>query len=155
MPPAKKTSNAKSGIRVETFLLCDVARIQHGKLYIIGGGWERLAVKEIPTKSEFDIAIRILVPRSMLAKPLELKVSFTDDAGDIEGDSDTVKMEMPAQTPANVDLLALNYCFHAEMTFGKFGTFGCNMEANGKLVDRIEFHIVSRSEAAAEIARLG
>lgn len=62
-----------SPLRVECFLLCDHARVDNGKLYILGGGWDRIFPKELPTLFEFSIAIKIVVPADY---PLDINLTL-------------------------------------------------------------------------------
>ena len=51
-------------INVEFMMVCDGAQAVGGKLYILGGGWERIALPSVPGRAAlpFAIALGISVP---------------------------------------------------------------------------------------------
>lgn len=42
-------------------LLADRAEVVQGKLYLIGGGWDRLGLSGLPGPADFDLAVGVLV----------------------------------------------------------------------------------------------
>lgn len=68
-----------------TAILCDAAQAAEGKLYVMGGGWTRLAAQ---TPAPIALAILIHVPYDMTNKSLKIKAALLDDDGnqvEIEG----------------------------------------------------------------------
>jgi hypothetical protein len=63
-------------IRCDCFLLCDHARIENGKLYVLGGGWNRITPHELPLHYNFMIAIWISVRPDALSAPFPLTLDF-------------------------------------------------------------------------------
>ncbi|HEY8447842.1 MAG TPA: hypothetical protein VIL01_12120 [Thermomicrobiales bacterium] len=67
--------------RVDCFLLADAAQVVGGKLYILGGGWERLTVPELPLTRGFEIAVRVIVPWIETNRPLQFTVQLENEDG--------------------------------------------------------------------------
>jgi hypothetical protein len=69
-------------IRVDCLLLADAAQEAGGKLYVLGGGWNRLRVPELPARSPaIALAIRVVVPWPDTNQPIPLVVHLEDPDG--------------------------------------------------------------------------
>ena len=53
---------AVTDIRFEYLLLADGAQVQNGKLYVLGGGWDRLQFPDYPQTFPCGIAFGVRVP---------------------------------------------------------------------------------------------
>jgi len=74
----KGISHKKGGMILEALLmLCDSVQVADGKLYILGGGWERTA----PTNPNMGLAITILVDWEEREKAHTFSVELQDEAG--------------------------------------------------------------------------
>ncbi len=64
-------------VRIESFLLCNFAQVEAGKLNILGGGWSEVNVKELPAPFGFAIAAKLSAPKahSGVFEHLELRLS--------------------------------------------------------------------------------
>ncbi len=52
-------------MEIEWLILADAAEIVNGKLYMMGGGWNRItANSELPLTKSFGISISVTVPWS-------------------------------------------------------------------------------------------
>ena len=49
-------------VEVEWLILADAAEVSNGKLYLMGGGWDRLTVNSLETAHQKAIALSIVVP---------------------------------------------------------------------------------------------
>ncbi len=49
------------GLSVEYLLLCDAAQVSDAKLYVLGGGWDRVALPSYPVTLPTGIAIGVRV----------------------------------------------------------------------------------------------
>ena len=69
-------------IRVDCLLLADSAQEAGGKLYVLGGGWNRLRVPELPARAPaIALAIRVVVPWHDTNQPIPLVVQLEDPDG--------------------------------------------------------------------------
>lgn len=67
-----------SDIRV-TFILCDFAQVEGGKLFVSGGGW---SVTTTPT-AICGLALVLEVPGATNKMPIDLTISLCDAAGEL------------------------------------------------------------------------
>jgi hypothetical protein len=48
-------------VEPDYLLLADRAEVVQGKLYLIGGGWDRIGLVTLPGPADFDVAVGVLV----------------------------------------------------------------------------------------------
>ncbi len=70
-------------LRLDYLLVSDAAEAVGGKLYLLGGGWDRLLVPHLPgpPAAPFAVAVGISVPWSMTNKKLRLSIDVLDADG--------------------------------------------------------------------------
>jgi hypothetical protein len=49
--------------------LCDYARAENGKLYIVGGGWDEIVPQRLPLEYETYLAIKLVLLWEVIAEP--------------------------------------------------------------------------------------
>lgn len=63
-------------------LLCDAAQSIEGKLYVLGGGWSRMAAE---TPTNMSLAVKLSVPWSQANRPISVRASlFTEDGNPVD-----------------------------------------------------------------------
>jgi hypothetical protein len=72
-------------------LLADRAEVVQGKLYLIGGGWDRIGLVTLPGPADFDVAVGVLVGYHETNAPHRLEIQLEDEdnnlvAGPIRAD---------------------------------------------------------------------
>ncbi len=72
-------------VRAEAFILCDGVQVHDGKLFILGGGWDRLLVRAFPVEQTFALAIKLSVPASEAYRPMAMTLEVRDEEGTIAG----------------------------------------------------------------------
>lgn len=80
--PRKKNTKAISTpqFRAECFLLCDHARVENGKLYVLGGGWDLISPNQFPERIRFYIAARLIVIADPVPE-LDFRFQIVDENG--------------------------------------------------------------------------
>jgi hypothetical protein len=70
-------------ISLDYLLVADGAQVVGGKLYLLGGGWDRLTVSKFPGQpaTPFAVAVGVNVPWSLTNR----KMSFSIDVRDADG----------------------------------------------------------------------
>ena len=70
-------------ISLDYLLVADGAQVVGGKLYLLGGGWDRLTVPQLPGQPAlpFAVAVGVNVPWSLTNR----KMSFSIDVHDADG----------------------------------------------------------------------
>lgn len=146
-------------IRAECFLLCDHVRLEHGKLYILGGGWTTITPDRLPLPHSVHLAIKLAVPESALASLARLSISVVDadgraidpapinlNVGFAGGIPDGLGQDVPVMIPVGIDL-----------TLVRPGTYTLHLSANGDVIAQTSFRVAEPrpvpSAADAEEAR--
>jgi hypothetical protein len=73
-----KTSDEAQRTRAECFLLCDYARAENGKLYIVGGGWDHIVPRKLPRDYSAYLATKLVLPGDLLMEPVSVKIELLD-----------------------------------------------------------------------------
>lgn len=68
--------------RVDCFLIADAAQVVDGKLYVLGGGWERLTVQQLPVTRTIEIATRVIVPWTETNRQLTFQLELVTEDGE-------------------------------------------------------------------------
>jgi hypothetical protein len=79
---------------IEFLLLADAVENVNGKLYVMGGGWDRFGSSNYPTIARLGIAASVLVPREVAKKMQRLRLQF--HFGSLASPS-AVSMDLAAQ----------------------------------------------------------
>ncbi len=70
-------------MEVEWLILGDYAHMADGKLYLQGGGWERMMVNDgFPSKRMVGIATSVLIPWAETNQPINVEVEVQTEDGD-------------------------------------------------------------------------
>jgi Family of unknown function (DUF6941) len=68
--------------RIDCFLIADSAQVADGKLFVLGGGWERLTVQTVPVSRNIDIATRVIVSWTETNRPLAFELQLVTEDGE-------------------------------------------------------------------------
>lgn len=126
-------------------LLADAAEALGGKLYILGGGWDRLLLAQLPGRSvkPFAVAIGIKVPYSHTNRKFVLSVELVDADGNRIGEPLSAQLEtgrppgLPPGTPQTaVIAIGTNPEFPGP---GRFSFVG---RVDGQIKNNVAFDIV-------------
>lgn len=66
---------------VDFLLLADYAEVIGGKLYLMGGAWDRLTVRDANQPMRFGVAVGVLVPWSGTNQTYQLRIAIQDADG--------------------------------------------------------------------------
>jgi hypothetical protein len=99
---------------IEFLILADHAEAVNGKLYLMGGGWDRRVVADFRQLQIFAVAVAVLIPWTETNRPLSLSVAITDlDGAPI---APPLQTQLTAGRPANAKpgqklryMLAVNF----------------------------------------------
>ncbi len=102
--PRKKNTKAISApqFRAECFLLCDHARVENTKLYVLGGGWDLISPNQFPERIRFYIAARLIVTADPVPE-LDFRFQIVDENGQEAGNEpldlhfDTTPDDVPSE----------------------------------------------------------
>ena len=68
-------------VEIDFMLLADKAEVLKGKLYMMGGAWDRIQVKHLEAPVALSIVIGVLVPWNLTNEPHRLQISIKDEDG--------------------------------------------------------------------------
>jgi len=72
-------------IQIRVMMLADSAQAVGGKLYILGGGFDRINMPSVPFNHRFDLAMLIEVPWGATNQPYQVVVELHDADGALMG----------------------------------------------------------------------
>jgi hypothetical protein len=68
-------------IKLEWLILADAAQMMGNKLYMLGGGWNILAVPGFPTQTQFCLVLAFQVPWMMTNRRHDFQIELADQDG--------------------------------------------------------------------------
>ena len=92
-------------MEIEWLILADAAQVVGGKLYLLGGGWNRYTVNTgFPTPHSMAIAMSVLVPwnETNERRAFEIEIA-TDDGDTVSKAKGQFEVGRPAGIPAGSD----------------------------------------------------
>jgi hypothetical protein len=94
---------------VEFLVLADRAEAVNGKLYMLGGGWDRINIADFRQPTAVSVAVGILVPQEYAERALDLRIYWTDLQGNALGPEirGQVVVTKPEGTPEVMPLRAV------------------------------------------------
>ena len=70
-------------MRLDFLILADRAEAINGKLYMVGGGFDRIGVAEVPGRADYDVALGFLVDYNETNEPHEFSLTVEDEDGKV------------------------------------------------------------------------
>ena len=68
---------------IEWLILADEAEVVNGKLYMMGGGWDRITAQTLPWKQHMAIALAVRVPWTDTNRQTSVEIDLTDEDGNL------------------------------------------------------------------------
>lgn len=81
-------------------ILADRAEAVNGKLYLLGGGWDRVGLFQIPGPADFDVAVGVLVGYNETNIPHVLELALEDE--DNKGVQAPIRAQFEVGKPAGM-----------------------------------------------------
>ena len=73
-------------VRAECFILCDYAREENGKLYIVGGGWDLIIPQSLPLIYPAFLAVKIVLPGQRAVESVNFRIELLNKEGTALGE---------------------------------------------------------------------
>lgn len=121
----------ESRIGVEWLILADAAEINGGKLYLLGGGWDRFTVSSpLPVEKQIAIALAFRIPWYETNKrhTFQLKME-NEDGTDIAAGDGQFEVGRSAMTPAGQSLVT-QLVINVGARFEKLGAYVIRVQVN-------------------------
>lgn len=132
-----------SAMEVEWLILGDYAHVAEGKMYLQGGGWERLTVNtDFPIRRMLGIAASLLIPWDETNEPANLEVDVqTDDGASLVKGTSQVRVGRPADHPPGMPVRAMS-ATNLQLEFKTAGSYVLVSKLNGREGPRTPFYVV-------------
>lgn len=139
-------------MKLSTFLLADHAEAVNGKLYVVGGAWNRISTSSFPaTHNHLSVAAVIHVPWEVTdqSHSIELRLVDADGAPIIpEPVNGTFEAgRPPGMRPGDEQLVVLVFDFEG-LRFERPGTYEFHLLVDGAETGLIRFDLVQREDVA-------
>lgn len=130
-------------VEVDFLLLADRAEILNGKLYMMGGAWDRRFVSNIEAPVPLSIAIGVLVPWNLTNEQHTLEIRIVDDDGDTILPTPTVTLNVgrPIQSTKGQSFRAMAVV-NAMWKLPQFGAYCIVVSIAGQEAKRVTFYAV-------------
>ena len=135
---------------VEWLILADSAQVVGNKLFLMGGGWDRLVLNKIPSQHPLSIALAINVPWNETNEKHAFEIEFVSEDGDtIQKLDGMFEAGRPPGVPAGQDQ-RVQMAVNAIMNFGKTGTIAVVARIDGQERRRVAFNVVPGTPVASQ-----
>jgi Family of unknown function (DUF6941) len=132
------------GPSVDVALLADSVQAIRGKLFILGGGWDTLWVRQFPARHpSLAIGLRLRIPTSWHSNELKLSVELQDaDGKSIFPQPLAQTIRLPENTdPQTTDIgLVRSFTFN-NLVFGHEGSYSFVISVDDDPVSRLRFSV--------------
>lgn len=135
-------------VEVDFLLLADRAEVLNGKLYMMGGAWDRQYINNIEAPVSLSIVIGVLVPWNLTNEPHQLDIRIVDEDGNTIPPVPTVTLNVgrPPQAKKGQTFRAMAVV-GAGWTLPKIGTYCVVASIAGQEAKRITFYAMDAGKA--------
>lgn len=138
---------AQDNMFIEWLILADAAEVTNGKLYLLGGGFDRITIgSPLPHRKHIALAVSINVPWAMCNERHQLTLDFVDEDGNqqarVEGEFEVGRP--PGATAGQAQRMQV--ALQAEIEMKKFGVNTIVGAVDGEESRRVVYRIVPKPE---------
>jgi hypothetical protein len=140
----------------ECFLLCDYARAEHGKLYIVGGGWDQIVPHRLPLEYKAYLGIKLVIRWDQIVAPALIRVELLDQDENVLGEPvyearlEDFDGDAPAELAGLTPYLTLFMGSEVNMALAAPGSFTLKLRVNELEVASLRFMVVPPREPRQE-----
>jgi len=136
-------------VDIEWLILADAAQVVGNKLFLIGGGWDKLHINDFPRQHPMGIALAIKVPWNETNEQHGFEIEIvSEDGTTIQKLGGNFEVGRPAGIKAGQDQRG-QFAVNAIMQFAASGTFVVLARIDGEERRRVLFNVVSGSPVPA------
>jgi hypothetical protein len=136
------------GPTVDVAILADAIQAVRGKLFILGGGWDTLWVREFPARHpSLAIGLRLRVPMSWNSESLRLSVELQDEDGKplLTGPlSQVIKLPAARTHSSAADFGLIRSFTFNNLQFTQEGAYSFVINVDDEPVSRLRFSVRQR-----------
>ena len=134
-------------MEVEWLILADAAQVVGNKLYLMGGGWDRLTVDKFPKDHAMGIAMSIRVPWNQTNERHSFGIEITSEDGEtIQKAEGSFEIGRPPGIQAGQDQ-RMQFAISAIMHLGGPGTFVVIASIDEEEKQRVTFTTVGMEQS--------
>ncbi|MCI0440505.1 MAG: hypothetical protein L0177_15440 [Chloroflexi bacterium] len=139
-------------VEIEWLILADAAQVVNQKLYLMGGGWNRITVQRLPPiQHQMAVALAIKVPWARTNERHDLELEVADGDGliltKINGQFEVGR---PPGTPPGQPLRT-QVAFGMILEIRKIGTFEITARVNGEVSRQVPFYVIPSPSVTAQL----
>jgi hypothetical protein len=131
-------------ISADFVILCDAAQVQGEKLFILGGGWSQIWVKQFPAQHHMAVAAGILVPWLETNAKHQFKLQVRGEEGTVfsEAQGEFEHGRPPGLAPGSTQrvMLAMTMSIRIE----RAGEAVAELTLDGTVAKTVPFRIVQQ-----------
>ncbi|MGE0540596.1 MAG: hypothetical protein AB7R89_10485 [Dehalococcoidia bacterium] len=129
-------------MEIDFLILADAAQVAEGKLYLLGGGWDRMAINVLPAVQTVGIAVGVIVPWNETNTTHTLRLTIEDEDGATILQPVDVQLEIgrPAGLTAGSDQ-RITVAFNAHLGLSKLGGYAITAELETGAQKRLRFGV--------------
>jgi hypothetical protein len=135
-------------MKLTSAMLADAAQVQSGKLYVLGGGFDTISVRQLPaTHRSVSLAMVAEVGPDERQQDLELTVQLVDEDGAELGVMAKGKLRVgapPNLPPGSPSIVPIVSPFH-NITFDEAKGYAFIVSMNDTELTRVKFRVVKVS----------
>ena len=128
---------------IEWLMLADAAEVAGGKLYALGGGWDRLTVQSLPASKSMAVALALRVPWHETNRQHRFQIEMTDEDGNqsvsVDGATEVGRPPGIPQGQPQIVQMVINI----EASFGKLGTYVIAARVNDYEERSVRFNVAA------------
>ena len=133
---------------VELAMVADAVQVAQGKLFVLGGGWNTLMVRDFPAKHPvMAVAVLVTVPWSWADRPITIELDLEDGDGHRLFPSpirQRLTVAKPAGMPQGSDIVVPRSFTISNLVFRQAGGYSFIVSVDGQVAERIRFRVLQR-----------
>ena len=135
-------------MNIEWLMIADAAEVVGNKLYVMGGGWDKLSVGgDFPTSRQIGIAVSFTVPWSETNERHEFELEVaTEDFQTLHKANGGLEVGRPAGATPGSDQ-RVQIAANANLTFNKPGQYVVIARLDGQETRTVTLHVVKSDSA--------
>lgn len=131
-------------MEIDFLILADAAQVAEGKLYLMGGGWDRIAVNTLPAMQMVGIAVGIVIPwtETNMPRTLTLAIDDADGAAVLPPVQVRVEVGRPSGLPAGAEQRVM-VAFNAQLALPNLGDYAVIASLDAGSERRLRFNVTA------------
>ena len=142
-------STVTEQVEIDFLLLADRVEVLNGKIYMMGGGWNRRYIADITAPVDISMVIGVLVPWNLTNQPHSVLISLEDEDGTALSPQPTVTLNVGRPPDATQgQTFRATARLTARWTLPRLGAYSVVIMLNGVEAKRTVFYAIERKGQA-------